>query len=418
MKILWHYSVLNLGGAEISTVRLLNAFAARGHQVELVLNLPGGLAEPLLSPEVRVTHLRPRGVPRPGLGALSRGGASWQQSARKPASLIRRGGDLWRYGQDKWAEFCRIRQRARAGDVDVGVVGLQGLSPRLVCEKVRPRRRIHFIRNTIDRCDPSGQLARRIAANSGNVDAYICVSDAARDALLASVPQIARRVHVVPNLLDAAAMRARAKEQDPFPTRTDRTRVLTVARLSERAKGLHRMVRVHQALRARGIDFDWYVLGDGDDRAPFEAAIKTAGLSDRMHLVGRHSNPYPFIAHADLVAVLSHYEGLSGAINEAKVLGRPVIATDVGGAREQLSGGGGLVVRSEDSAIVEGMAALLLDDQKRALLAKCPLPDHLLNDEAKIDRLTSLFAEGLDPATSRRPTSHGSRAPTVLAGEG
>ena len=58
MKILYYYSKLNIGGAEKSTVRLLNAFTKNGHDVTLLLRWSGGTLESNLDNNVKIIHLK------------------------------------------------------------------------------------------------------------------------------------------------------------------------------------------------------------------------------------------------------------------------------------------------------------------------------------------------------------------------
>ena len=89
----------------------------------------------------------------------------------------------------------------------------------------------------------------------------------------------------------------------------------------EKAKGLLRMVRIHKRLSDEGIDFMWFVIGDGTDREIMKIAINKASLDSKMILIGSKENPYPYFKAADISATLSYYEGLCGAVNEAKIIG-------------------------------------------------------------------------------------------------
>ena len=68
-KILFHYSVLNVGGAENSLLRMMRLLADHGWEVELVLSVAGGKLEPRVDPRVKVTHLRTKLL---GDGSLER----------------------------------------------------------------------------------------------------------------------------------------------------------------------------------------------------------------------------------------------------------------------------------------------------------------------------------------------------------
>ena len=141
-----------------------------------------------------------------------------------------------------------------------------------------------------------------------------------------------------------------------------------------------------------GHDFRWYVAGEGADRALFELAIAERGLCDRVVLLGRLTNPFPAYAAADVVVMPSYYEGLNGAVNEAKVAGRAVVATRVSGIDEQIiNGETGLIVDNDEDDLVRGIGAVISDAVLRARLTNDRMPAALLDDSVKLQRLEALF---------------------------
>ncbi len=68
-------------------------------------------------------------------------------------------------------------------------------------------------------------------------------------------------------------------------------------------------------------------------------AIERAGLVGRVHVAGFQQNPYPWIKHAQALALSSDFEGLAIVLLEALVCGTPVASTDCPyGPAEILSG--------------------------------------------------------------------------------
>jgi glycosyltransferase involved in cell wall biosynthesis len=64
------------------------------------------------------------------------------------------------------------------------------------------------------------------------------------------------------------------------------------------------------------------------------------GLSDRIFFAGFQSNPYAFLACAELYVLSSGYEGMLGSLLEAMACGLPVIAAECqSGSREILKAG-------------------------------------------------------------------------------
>jgi len=374
-RILIHYPVLNLGGAEMSTLRLARALCDRGWDTEIVVTTGGGPMEPALDPRVKLTRLRSRHT---GLAASR-------------AGLLRALPDALAYLGQRLREVA-VSVSFLFKRYDAAIVGLHGLSPAFCCTWVRARRRLHMIRNDVGEVDRYGKVTPNIERYHRRIDAYVCVAQTVHEALVRRYPYVADKAVTIYNLIDPDGMRAQAKgAPDPFPAGGG-LNVLSVCRLSEEAKGLTRMAHVCRRLADEGLDFRWYVAGDGPDRGLLETTISQLGLADRMILLGRQPNPFPWYAHADVVAVLSRYEGLCGAVNEAKVIGKPVIATTFSGISEQIEDGvGGLIVGNDEDAIVEGMRRMLTDAGLRARLAAGPLNPAILDDEAKLDALEALI---------------------------
>jgi glycosyltransferase involved in cell wall biosynthesis len=118
-------------------------------------------------------------------------------------------------------------------------------------------------------------------------------------------------------------------------------------------------------------------------------------MEDSFLLLGQQENPFPYYLHADISATLSYYEGLCGAVNEAKVMGRPVIATRFSGIGEQLVDGvNGSIVDNNEDAIYTGMRRLLTDADLRARLANDILPETIRDDEYKLAVLEHMLGAG------------------------
>jgi glycosyltransferase involved in cell wall biosynthesis len=382
-SLLLHYPVLNTGGAEMSCLRMMKALADRGWDITLVLTTGGGALESLVDPRIDIVRLRPRAY---GTRFLR---------ARGPAARLRAVPDLAAYALMRcmgWLRMLPLLMRR----YDAAAVLLHSTSPWFVTRFVRARTRLQWIRTDLGGADPQGRMAERLRRALPRIDHFVCVSATALRSLLAAVPEAQGRASVVYNIIDPASMRAALEDcADPFPPRRDgEVRIVTVGRLWDRDKAIFRLARVCQALKERGLRFRWFLVGDGPDRSGLQALIAERGLRDDLCLLGEMRNPFPAYRHADLVAVLSYHEGLCGVINEAKVSGKAVIATQVSGVDEQLIHGlNGWVVANEEAAIVEGMHRLLSDRTLLATLGNDTFPAAILDDMGKIDRIEALFQQ-------------------------
>lgn len=89
-----------------------------------------------------------------------------------------------------------------------------------------------------------------------------------------------------------------------------------------------------------------YLVGDGPDRARLEAEIARLQLDRRVRLVGAqpHEQVPVWMAAADVLLLPSHAEGVPNVVLESMAMGRPVVATRVGGIPEVLPAEAGLLV--------------------------------------------------------------------------
>ena len=381
-SILFHYSVFNVGGAEKSLLRLMTLLCDRDWTVTLVLNRPGGSLESALDPRIEVLYLRSFSAGdrfKKAKGVLRR-------MAALPDAAAYLIGEL----EAKWRRKGFLRRR-----YTVAAVSLHGLDASFVCEEVSAGVRVHWIRNDLRQCDPERKAYDNIRRHCSCIDRYLCVSRTARDSFVELFPDLTERADLLYNVLLPDEMQ-RLSEVGTAPEMScvKGLKVVTVCRLSDKAKGLLRMVRVHKRLYDEGIEFTWFVIGDGPDRELMQRAVDEAGLEGKMILLGSRENPFPYYKAADISATLSYYEGLCGAVNEAKVMGRPVIATEFSGIREQIvHGETGWIVANDEEAIVTGMRRLLTDADLRKHLANDLLPREILDDNYKIMKFQSLCSE-------------------------
>jgi glycosyltransferase involved in cell wall biosynthesis len=143
-----------------------------------------------------------------------------------------------------------------------------------------------------------------------------------------------------------------------------------------RWKGQERLIDAAVLLRERrGADFIILIVGDGTDDAYFralESRIAAAGLERNVWLTGGCSDMAAAYKIASVVVSASTDPEAFGRVAvEAQAMGRPVIATDHGGARETVIHGesGWLYPPKDTAALAEALAAALaLDPSERAFM--------------------------------------------------
>ena len=135
-------------------------------------------------------------------------------------------------------------------------------------------------------------------------------------------------------------------------------------------KGHERFLDAFALVRERLPGARAVLVGDGVERARLEAVAAAGGLTDAVTFAGQAEDPRPFVEQAHVVALASDTEGFPNALLEAMAMGRPVVATDVGGIPELVRDGvDGLLVPRQIEALADALSGLLRDPAERGRMA-------------------------------------------------
>jgi glycosyltransferase involved in cell wall biosynthesis len=140
-------------------------------------------------------------------------------------------------------------------------------------------------------------------------------------------------------------------------------------------KGHEVLVETAAVLRDRGVEVSIVSIGvekNSGDLLRLRAQVSDAGLDDKVHFLGRRADALTFIAAADVYMNPAEIEGLPVTILEAMALGRPVIATAVGGIPTVVRDGvtGLLVDPGRPDRLADAVTRLLKDPTEAQRLAQ------------------------------------------------
>ncbi len=173
--------------------------------------------------------------------------------------------------------------------------------------------------------------------------------------------------------------------------------VAAVARLVP-VKGLHYLVDAAPAVLRRCPQARFLIVGDGERRAALEARAEAAGVRERVVFTGFRGDVASVMAAADLVVLPSINEGMGRVLVMAMALGKPIVATRVGGVAELLGEGeAGLLVPPRDAdALARAISALLLDGSRAKTLGEAGrLRAPRYSAEAMLAALSRLYRDVL-----------------------
>lgn len=194
-------------------------------------------------------------------------------------------------------------------------------------------------------------------------DKIICVSQVAQKGFKKQIGEDFP-VDVLYNLLDEKNIVKKSHEiESMYPT--DKTfKLISVGRLADQ-KGYDRLICVAERLKATGLQFKIYIIGEGKERGNLELLITQHKVNDVVVLMGYKENPYPYIASADLFVCSSREEGFSTVVTEALILGIPVVTTECAGMKELFGDRQcGRIVDNNADALFEGLYDALKNTEK------------------------------------------------------
>ena len=244
-----------------------------------------------------------------------------------------------RYRFQSWLFRRRGRILLKKNHYDAVVGFSEGVPTFMVSIMVHPNK-IGWIH-----CDYSNYLkvgAKRSEYHIYNsLQAIVCVSDYTRESFLHHYPSLREKTQSIYNIIDCVMIREKALE--PILESFDKTtfNIVSVGRLDP-VKRLSIIPELAKRIVDSGCKVRWYVIGPQGTRDEVSRFLQNLGKYETHGIVvflGERTNPYPYIARADLLVNTSISEACPYVINEAKILGTPVVCADFGSASEFIDNG-------------------------------------------------------------------------------
>lgn len=196
-------------------------------------------------------------------------------------------------------------------------------------------------------------------------DQIVCVSKASARSFERTFPELSSKVITIYNRINIDRILDLASKNTENRIMLEKNAIVTVCRLNIQ-KRVDRCIEVAKILKDLKVNFNWYIVGDGSEEMiqQLDMMIKENQLQDQFILYGKTSNPYFLINQAKVCVLLSDFEGYATFINEARVLKKPIVATNFTAIDEQIENEvSGYYFKKDDLKNIAETIKLLLNDE-------------------------------------------------------
>lgn len=358
-KILFVMPALYGGGAEKSLVNLLNLIDYKKYAVDLLLFKQEGLFLTQIPKEVRLLPLTVslRYAYKIDMGMFGSLSGFKTGMLRLLGTMVCKVFYKEKAGQQRWVKCYKHCLPNLEGNYDIAVGFLEGEASYYVIDKVNAEKKILWIHNDFNEIKKN-EDAKIYESYFQKADSVVSISDKCVQILKQNYPELINKFYCLPNLTSGSLLKKMSEEFEVPEYEKNKFNILSIGRLT-RQKGYDFAIDAMKILKEKYSDIHWWIIGAGELEEQLKKQVKDNELEEYITFLGLKANPYPYIRSCDLLVQPSRWEGKSVVLDEAKILAKPILATNYSTIKDQLKDKKeGLITDISPNAIAEGIAKL------------------------------------------------------------
>lgn len=266
-------------------------------------------------------------------------------------------------------------------------VGFLEKTPNYFCvDNVNAKKKIGYVMNDYEKLMMSKEIDNYYFSK---LDYIVQDSEESNSTMKKKFPQFEKKLVVVKSIMSSATIRQLAKENVEDMQKKGFT-IVSVGRLSYQ-KGYDLAIDAMKILSERGFDFNWIILGEGEDKQKLQQIVKDYKLESKVYFLGIKENHYPYLLQADVFLHTARFEGYGIVVQEAKILNKPMLLTDFKTSKTHIENGiNGYIVAMKPQEIADGLEKLIKDENLRKQFSTA-LSQHDFGTENEIESFYSLI---------------------------
>lgn len=285
-----------------------------------------------------------------------------------------------KFGRKPWKIFEKIEEK-----YDIAIAYSQNdFSPYYVIDKVKADKKYMWYHNgSYDKLNKYYSIDKEYYSKFNNI---ITVSNDCKSVLLSRFECLKDKILVIENIINSKEILQLSEENQDREFDKSYISIVTVGRLAKE-KGADLAVDACKQLVDKGYKVNWYWIGNGNQYNTINNKITELGIKNNFHLLGNKINPYTYMKNCDIYVQPSYYEAYCTTTNEARILAKPIIVTDVGGMRDQfIDNKTALIVPIDSISLYCAVEKLIKNDKLRNQLVS-----NLKNQTYKFDNYINKY---------------------------
>ena len=391
-----HY--MALGGAERALLGLLNAIDTTNIDVDLFINQHTGEFMPLIPKKI---HLLPElkrynAIERP-MKTILKEGQYGIFLGRLMAKLKHR--CYYHTLKEPYNSFDASGFQYVANSVDPYLKSLDYLGEydlaisflpphNIVLKKVKAKKKIAWIHTDYSTIHINFKLELPIWSAYDNI---VSISSDCTRSFLRKFPSLKEKIIEMENILSPRFIKDEANNDiTPEFEEFNGIKLLSIGRY-DYSKNYDNVPIIMKRILSEVPNSRWFIIGFGSSEQSIRQKISESGMDEHVILLGKKSNPYPYIKACDLYVQPSRYEGKSVTVREAQILSKPVVITNYPTAKSQINNGiDGVIVPMDNESCAKGIVDFINNKSLQKSIENY-LKTHDYGNESEVEKIYNLL---------------------------
>lgn len=373
------------GGVSKSMSSLLNVIDTQRYEVDCLILVPRGLFMDTIPNDVNLISDEKTALffsPFPGnlIKLVTKGWIYWAM-LRFLAALVMKLNKGW----GGWLLSKGINKLPKEYDLAVDYNGQQQLY--FLIDRIKAKNKVTFFHSDYAKWPYYYSMDKKYMPKS---DKIFTISEKCVDSMKDFFPDSASKIRLFENISSVSSIQRMASEVVIDALDADCFKIITIGHLEER-KGTDLAIKAAKILKDTGVCFKWYFIGQSLNIDLYQKMVKVNELEGEIVFMGLKSNPYTYIQQADIIVHPSLFEGKSIALDEAKILCKPIVVTNFSTVSDQFKNKVNASICEINPEDIAGKIVELYQDEKLRNKYIDYLKIHCNSNELEIEKLYKLI---------------------------